>query len=40
MIDRAFPLVRPLLHRLDAERAHDLTLRALAADAPSRASGG
>ncbi|GJE13090.1 MULTISPECIES: quinone-dependent dihydroorotate dehydrogenase [Methylobacterium] len=31
MIDRAFPLVRPLLHRLDAERAHDLTLRALAA---------
>ena len=30
MIDLAFPLVRPLLHRLDAERAHDLTLRALA----------
>ena len=30
MIDRAYPLVRPLLHRLDAERAHDLTLRALA----------
>jgi dihydroorotate dehydrogenase len=29
MIDRAFPLVRPLLHRLDAERAHDMTLRAL-----------
>ncbi len=31
MIDAAFPLVRPLLHRLDAERAHDLTLRALSA---------
>lgn len=30
MIARAFPLVRPLLHRLDAERAHDLTLAALA----------
>ncbi|MDP4002536.1 quinone-dependent dihydroorotate dehydrogenase [Methylobacterium sp. NEAU K] len=30
MIGSAFPLVRPLLHRLDAERAHDLTLRALA----------
>ena len=30
MIGAAFPLVRPLLHRLDAERAHDLTLRALA----------
>ena len=30
MIAAAFPLVRPLLHRLDAERAHDLTLRALA----------
>jgi dihydroorotate dehydrogenase len=30
MIDRAFPFVRPLLHRLDAERAHDMTLRALA----------
>ncbi len=30
MIDVAFPLVRPLLHSLDAERAHDLTLRALA----------
>jgi dihydroorotate dehydrogenase len=29
MIAAAFPLVRPLLHRLDAERAHDLTLRAL-----------
>ena len=31
MIDAAFPLVRPLLHRLDAERAHDLTIRALQA---------
>lgn len=31
MIAAAFPLVRPVLHRLDAERAHDLTLRALAA---------
>ncbi|MCJ2015789.1 quinone-dependent dihydroorotate dehydrogenase [Methylobacterium sp. J-076] len=31
MIGAAFPLVRPLLHRLDAERAHDLTIRALAA---------
>ncbi|MCJ2065438.1 quinone-dependent dihydroorotate dehydrogenase [Methylobacterium sp. J-088] len=30
MIGTVFPLVRPLLHRLDAERAHDLTLRALA----------
>jgi dihydroorotate dehydrogenase len=30
MIAAAFPLVRPLLHRLDAERAHDLTLSALA----------
>ncbi|CAA2159633.1 Dihydroorotate dehydrogenase (quinone) [Methylobacterium brachiatum] len=29
MIAAAFPLFRPLLHRLDAERAHDLTLRAL-----------
>ncbi|MFN4143820.1 quinone-dependent dihydroorotate dehydrogenase [Aestuariivirga sp.] len=27
----AFPLVRPLLHRLDAETAHDLTIRALKA---------
>jgi len=27
-----FPLVKPLLHRLDPERAHDLTLRALAAN--------
>lgn len=26
-----WPLARPLLHRLDPERAHDLTLRALAA---------
>jgi dihydroorotate dehydrogenase len=31
MIAAAFPLVRPLLHRLDAEQAHDLTIRALAA---------
>ena len=30
VIAAAFPLVRPLLHRLDAERAHDLTLAALA----------
>jgi dihydroorotate dehydrogenase len=30
MIGLAYPLVRPLLHRLDAERAHDLTLRGLA----------
>ncbi len=30
MIAAAFPLVRPLLHSLDAERAHDLTLAALA----------
>ena len=29
MIAAAFPLVRPLLHRLDAERAHDLTIRGL-----------
>jgi dihydroorotate dehydrogenase len=29
MIGAAFPLVRPLLHRLDAERAHDLTIRGL-----------
>jgi dihydroorotate dehydrogenase len=27
-----FPLVRPLLHRIDPERAHELTLRALAAN--------
>ena len=39
MIDRAFPFVRPLLHRLDAERAHDMTLRAFALmpSGPSRA---
>jgi dihydroorotate dehydrogenase len=36
MIDVAFPLVRPLLHGLDAERAHDLTLRALALMPPGR----
>ncbi len=29
MIGAVFPLVRPLLHRLDAERAHDLTIRGL-----------
>jgi dihydroorotate dehydrogenase len=29
MISAAYPLVRPLLHRLDAERAHDLTIRGL-----------
>jgi dihydroorotate dehydrogenase len=31
MIEVLFPLVRPVLHGLDAERAHNLTLRALAA---------
>ena len=31
MIDVLFPLVRPVLHGLDAETAHNLTLRALAA---------
>ncbi len=31
MIDVLFPLVRPVLHGLDAERAHNLSLRALAA---------
>ena len=36
MIGAAFPLVRPLLHRLDAERAHDLTLRALALMPPGK----
>jgi len=35
MIGTVFPLVRPLLHRLDAERAHDLTLRALALMPPA-----
>lgn len=30
MISALFPLARPLLHGLDAETAHDLTLRALA----------
>jgi dihydroorotate dehydrogenase len=29
MIGAVFPLVRPLLYRLDAERAHDLTIRGL-----------
>ncbi|KNY23497.1 quinone-dependent dihydroorotate dehydrogenase [Methylobacterium sp. ARG-1] len=36
MIAAAFPLVRPLLHRLDAERAHDLTLRALSLMPPGQ----
>ena len=31
MIDVLFPLVRPVLHGLDAERAHNLTLKTLAA---------
>lgn len=31
MIEVLFPLVRPVLHGLDAEQAHNLTLRALAA---------
>jgi dihydroorotate dehydrogenase len=29
MIATLFPLVRPVLHRLEAERAHDLTIRGL-----------
>ncbi len=29
-VDKLWPLARPLLHKLDPERAHDLTLRALA----------
>ena len=36
MIAAAFPLVRPLLLRLDAESAHDLTLRALALLPPGK----
>ena len=36
MISAAFPLIRPLLHRLDAERAHDLTLRALSLLPPGK----
>ena len=47
MIEALFPLARPLLHGLDAEAAHDLTLRGLsllpprrpAADDPSLAVG-
>ena len=31
LVKRAFPLIRPLLHRLDAEQAHLLTLTALKA---------
>ena len=34
MIEAAFALVRPLLHRLDAETAHDLTIGALSVLAP------
>ena len=36
MIGALFPLARPLLHRLDAETAHNLTLRGLAALPPRR----
>lgn len=36
MIGALFPLARPLLHGLDAERAHDLTVRALALMPPLR----
>ncbi|MFD0935258.1 dihydroorotate dehydrogenase (quinone), partial [Methylobacterium trifolii] len=36
MIGALFPLVRPVLHGLDAERAHDLTLRGLALMPPLR----
>ncbi len=31
LLSRAWPLARPVLHALDPERAHDLTVRALAA---------
>ncbi|MCA9494918.1 MAG: hypothetical protein KC621_33545, partial [Myxococcales bacterium] len=31
LADRTWPLVRPLLFRMDAEDAHELTLRALSA---------
>ena len=37
MIHALFPLARPLLHSLDAETAHNLTLRGLAALPPRRA---
>ena len=36
MIGALFPLARPILHGLDAESAHDLTLRALALLPPRR----
>jgi len=36
MIGALFPLAKPLLHRLDAETAHNLTLRGLAALPPRR----
>lgn len=36
MINALFPLARPLLHSLDAEMAHNLTLRGLAALPPRR----
>ncbi|KAB1071050.1 quinone-dependent dihydroorotate dehydrogenase [Methylobacterium planeticum] len=36
MIGRLFPLVRPVLHGLDAESAHNLTLRALSLMPPRR----
>ncbi|WP_232631519.1 quinone-dependent dihydroorotate dehydrogenase [Methylobacterium sp. Leaf118] len=36
LVHAAFPLARPLLHGLDAEAAHDLTLRGLALLPPSR----
>ncbi|MCJ2047790.1 quinone-dependent dihydroorotate dehydrogenase [Methylobacterium sp. J-078] len=36
MINALFPLARPLLHSLDAETAHNLTLRGLAALPPRR----
>ncbi|GGK37154.1 quinone-dependent dihydroorotate dehydrogenase [Salinarimonas ramus] len=36
MIRGAFPILRPLLHRLDPEAAHALTIRSLAAAPPLR----
>lgn len=36
MIEGLFPLARPLLHGLDAERAHDLTIRGLSLLPPRR----
>lgn len=38
MIDALFPLARPVLHGLDAESAHNLTLRALKLMPPRRPS--